>query len=152
MVIKIIKNKGAHSSAGFTLLEIIIAVMVLAVSLTTLLGLQSSATDEAIRTRNKHRAMLAAREVMAALENEGGDLKPSKINGSIDDILDRYMPEGLKKEGSKEESLPLMGELEIAFWNIKSLPENSLLKATLKVYWSNNPQDEINVVYFIAAH
>ena len=62
------KNSKKDSRAGFTLVEVVIAILVLAGSLVVLLGLQSAAVTKALRDRNQLQAMLAARHIFAAVE------------------------------------------------------------------------------------
>lgn len=134
---------------GFTLIEIIIAVMVLAVSLTTILGLQSSSTDQAIRTRNKQEAMLIAREIMSAIELQGSAIENISLNTSALEVLQKYLPPDKQKKNRAETGLPLQADLSIDFWAMKGLPDKSVKKVSLVVYWSDNPQDKISIIYFI---
>ena len=61
-------NSKRTLCSGFTLVEVVIAILVLAGSLVVLLGLQSSAVTKALRDRNQLQAMLAARHIFAAVE------------------------------------------------------------------------------------
>lgn len=140
-----------HSvQSGFTLIEIIIAVMILAISFTTILGLQSSSTDQAIRTRNKQQAMLMAREIMSAIELTGTAIENTSMNAPARVVLEKYLPADSKKPIEKDPTaLPLTADLNINYWGVKGLPDKSIKRVTLKLYWSDNPQDKIVIEYFI---
>lgn len=142
-------RNGVQVQRGFTLVEIIIAVMILAVSLTTILGLQSSSTAQAIRTKNKQEAMLAAREIMAAIELQGATVENISLNSTVEEVLKKYLPPERTKSGKIGSSLPLRADLSIDFWATKGLPDKSVKKVALVVYWSDNPQDKISIIYFV---
>lgn len=61
------KAKGSPEQ-GFTLIEITLAILVLAGSFTVILGLLASATQRAVRDKNSQSAMLLARRILAAIE------------------------------------------------------------------------------------
>lgn len=147
--------QGTHwtgrKSRGFTLLEIVIAVAVLSISLITLLGLQAAATSEAVRTRNKQQAMLMARSIMTNIELDLDVLKDSSIQAPAEELLNQYgTPDPNDKTEKKPlDQVPLFGELEIKTWNIPGVPDDSLRRIKLRVSWSNNPADSIEVLYFV---
>ncbi len=147
--------RNRPTNRGFTLIEVIIAVMILAFSLTTLLGLQSSSTDQAIRTRNKQQAMLMARKIMSSVELQGSLIKPMKLSADANQVLERFLmadPSEKKKKSEKTVAgLPLNADIAIEFWNMEGLPEKSVLKIALVVSWSPNPADSVEVLYFVPA-
>lgn len=148
-------TRKLNTQRGFTLIEIIIAVMILAFSLTALLGLQSSATDQAIRTRNKQQAMLMARKIMSAIELQGAIVQNTKIEAPAAQVLQKFLvqdPQETKKEKTAASTeLPLTANLTIEYWPVEGLPEKSIQKVSLSLFWSSNPADTIDVVYFIPA-
>ena len=145
------RNKP-RNSAGFTLIEIIIAVMILAVSLTTLLGLQSSATQTAIQTRNKQEAILTSRAIMSAIEYAGGVIKNQSTKGSASDVALRFLSqEATAPIVAQEKRIPLTAALTIEDWPMEGLPANSLKKVTLTIGWGPKPEDSVTTYYFVAA-
>ena len=135
---------------GFTILEIIIAVMILAASLTTLLSLQTSAMSQALRTRNALEAMLASRAIMAGVEFAADELNEQKREGTVVDVARFFLKEeALAPLIAKQSSVPLNAALIIEPWNLPKLEENTLLRLTLEVSWSPAPQDKIVTYYFL---
>ena len=144
-----LKDKSENSK-GFTLIEIIIAVMILSISLITLLGLQSSATEIALRTRNKQEAMLASRALMSAIEYSSSDIENQKAKGPVSEVAQRFLnKEAIAPLVAQEQKLPLTANLTIEYWPIAGLPENRVQRITLIVAWSDNPADSLTTYYFI---
>ena len=139
-------------SAGFTLIEIVIAIMILAMSLVTLLGLQSASIDQSLRTRNKTRAMLAARQIMSVIETEGQTIDLQQKSGTVEDILSLFLknpPKDSKEEQELLNTESLQAFLVVEKWEIKGLPKDVVRRIRLRISWSDSPVDSIEVVYFI---
>ena len=146
------KNNKNQRQHGFTLIEIIIAVMILAVSLITLLGMQSSATQIAIKTRNKQEAMLAARTILAGIEYAGNSLKNTSAKGPASEIAAKYLSkEATAPIAAQEKRVPLIGNLVIEYWPMKGLTAQSLQRVSLTISWSDRPEDSITTYYFVTA-
>jgi prepilin-type N-terminal cleavage/methylation domain-containing protein len=149
---RIHKTSNNALERGFTLIEIIIAVMILAVSLITLLGMQSAATQTAIKTRNKQEAMLAARSILAGIEYAGNTIKNRSINGSASDIAKLFLnDEAVAPIIAQEKRIPLTANLVIEYWPMADLPSNAVQRITLTVGWGSAPDDNLMTYYFIAA-
>lgn len=143
-----------RSQKGFTLIEITIAILILAVSLVTLLGLQSSAVQESLRTRNKQKAMLLARQIMAAIENDEEPPETQNVTGRAYDILKKFAPfeklgSGKDLEMKSESGADFETQFTVEDWKIPKLPEKALRRVYLKVSWSPSPADSLEVVYFV---
>ena len=145
------------SQRGFTLVEVVIAILVLAGSLVVLLGLQSASVTKALRDRNQLQAMLAARHVFAAVEvfqefNDRDDTLPVyqllQDLGALPDIGD----------SAEEEELysGMEANIQISEWeNPEALAPlgadiNLLKRIYLKILWGESPDDQLEIVYFIA--
>ena len=76
------------SEKGFTLIEIMVAMAVLAIALASLFKLQSSAISLAEAARFKSLAPVLARQQMAALELAGYD--PDELSGGFEDNHQGY--------------------------------------------------------------
>ena len=59
---------GRRRSSGFTLIEVVFAVLILAGSLVVLLGLQTSSLQLTGRGKMTQQAMLYARRILAPIE------------------------------------------------------------------------------------
>lgn len=141
-----VKNK---KDIGFTLVEIVIAVAVLSISLITLLGLQASATSEAVRTRNKQSAMLMARRIMSNIELDTDLLTDKSVNGTAEELLNQFGTSDPADSSHGGTEATLMGDLNIQSWKIEGLPEDSIKRIQLKVSWSASPEDKVEVIYFV---
>jgi prepilin-type N-terminal cleavage/methylation domain-containing protein len=145
-------NKKINYQSGFTLIEIIIAVMILAMSLTTLLALQTSAMNQALRTRNAQEAMLASRSIMSGIEFAGDTIVGLNKVGTVVEVARTVLKEeALIPMIAKQQTIPMNASLTVEPWTLPKLPQNSMLKVTLIVSWSNQPQDQIKTYYFTKA-
>lgn len=137
------------SQTGFTLIEIIIAVMILAISLTTLLGLQSASMNQAVRTRNAQEAMLAARTIMSGIEYAGGSLKNREFKGTVTEVAKNFIiGDVFKPLEAKQQIIPLQAFVKIEYWPVKGLPDDAMQKITLTVSWSSATTDQVTIYYF----
>jgi prepilin-type N-terminal cleavage/methylation domain-containing protein len=76
--------------AGFTLIEITLAVLILASGLSVILGVQSSIIGRTLEDQRVLRAMLAARTVLSALEIRHKPLEVGTSEGSVKEILEKF--------------------------------------------------------------
>ena len=82
-------SKMSHSSLGFTLLEVMIAVAVLTISLAAVLGLQSKSLTLASESRFQTTAAFLAQGKMAEMAVAGiGDL--TSDSGDFGDVFSGY--------------------------------------------------------------
>ena len=131
------------------MIEIMIAVLILAGSLVVILGLEASLTKQALRTRNKQTAMLFARRVLAGIEATEVVPEDQDITEPISKLLDTFA--GVSADESKQEQDPneYIGHLLVATTQIEGLEENSVKRVTLNVSWSDQPSDSVQVDYFM---
>jgi prepilin-type N-terminal cleavage/methylation domain-containing protein len=61
--------RRSSQQGGFTLIEILIALSVMAAASVVLMGMQSAAIGRTIRDRNAQQGMLLARRIMASVES-----------------------------------------------------------------------------------
>lgn len=141
--------------AGFTLLEITIAVMVLAVSLVTLLGLQASIMEQSVRDRERQSALLVARRVLAAIEASEDPLQVGTREGKVGELLRMFLA-GSEEDRSDatDASLNLDAILRVEEFQVPSSdPDNDkpeiMKKAFLKVFWGPSDLDSLELVYLV---
>ena len=126
--------------------------MILAVSLTTLLGMQSAATQTAIKTRNKQEAMLAARTILSGIEYAGYTVRNTTAQGTASEIALRFLSkEAVAPIVAKEQKIPLRAKLVIEYWPMQDLRKEALQRVTLTMSWSSQPGDSMTFYYFITA-
>lgn len=61
--------RRANQQGGFTLIEILIALAIMAAATVVLMGMQGSAIARTIRDRNAQQGMLLARRIMSSIES-----------------------------------------------------------------------------------
>lgn len=115
---------GCRQDAGFTLLEVMIAVAVLAVALTSLLGSQSSSVGLATETRFHIQAPLLAKKQLAEL------VVNKELFASEGEFGEEFP--GFHWELQAEEAF--FGESEI----LQTL-DTTLWHLTMIVRWGDNP-------------
>ena len=72
---------------GFTLVEVAVAIVVLALALTTLIGYQTRLMDTYVNERNRFRATLAAQYLVTFLEIETDPPDPGDTSSELVDAL-----------------------------------------------------------------
>jgi general secretion pathway protein I len=83
------KNRPAEDQRGFTLLEVMVALSIIIIVLTALLGTQSQGLSLAIESKFKTTAALLAREKMSQLEMMNDD-EISSDSGEFDEDFSAY--------------------------------------------------------------
>lgn len=116
--------KSCSQELGFTLLEVMIAVAVLAIALTSLLGSQSASVGLATETRFHVQAPLLARKQLAELV-AGGELISSE--GEVGEEFPGFHWELQAEEVSFEES-EILQKLDTKLWHL-----------TMIIRWEDNP-------------
>lgn len=148
------------NKSGFTLVEVIFAIVILTSSLVVLLGLQSSAIDKALRDRNQLDAMLLARSLLSALELEFKEKPPesSSVDSSVIQLLQDHNAVPPEDIAELEGFADFKAELRIEDWQTppqlaeQIQTDKALMKKLyLRVYWSDLPDDQVDVVYFFPA-
>lgn len=143
--------------SGFTLIEVIFAIVILSGSLIVLLGLQSSAIDKALRDRNQLDAMLLARNILAALEIQE-DIIDNSVQGSALQLIKDFNAVPAEDYEELERFSDFQADLQIEDWQTPAeLAEQIsdagplMKKLYLKIFWSDLPDDQIEIVYFVPA-
>lgn len=140
-----------HKDGGFTFIEVMIALSLLAISSGILIKLEGSAIESTMRDRGAQQAMLAARRIMSMVEATEKNLS---ISSQTDvPILTLFSQMNIPEPTSNEERQALdqlRATIQIQDWNlpIPNLTGGAIQKLTLAISWSNNPQDVFVVTYF----
>lgn len=152
--IKILKTSESQYESGFTLVEILVAVFLLGIGLTTLIGMQSNYINAYTTEANKTRAALYANYIMTF--SEINPVSPD-IGSDTGDLKDKLSGLGFfDVDQLKSDNTDILQD--IAGWtytiNVSGVdigPVPGLLKRIdLRVQWSENPGDSFNLVYFYA--
>jgi prepilin-type N-terminal cleavage/methylation domain-containing protein len=139
---------------GFTFIEVIIAVMLLAAAMSVLIGLESSAVQRLIYDRNTQQAMLAARRIMSMIEIHEDDLSfANQLQGPVLTVLNQL---GAPNTGNEQERIALESlnaSVMIEPWTPpgNNIEENSMNRVTLSIAWGPTPDEAFTILYFIPA-
>lgn len=138
-----------RSPRGFTLVEVALALFILATALTVLLSLQSSSTRKAIDERQRIAATLMARQIMAAIEVHPDKVPEGEVTGSARDILSRFVPVENSAELPDLEATLLSEKWPIPIQSGDVLATSDVLRRlTLRVAWGDRAEDALSIVYF----
>lgn len=141
----------SSSEDGFTFIEVIVALALLAASASILIGMEGAAIRRTIRDQNAQQATLSARRIMASIEA----IKPNEFNlsssdnRSVEDLLRDLGVEAASSQADQPPRPPLSASLmveeqPIPFPNTVIAPMKRL---TLTISWGQGRDDFINVFY-----
>lgn len=145
-------EKVVKQERGFTFVEVIIAVMLLAVATSVLIGLESSAVQRLIRDRNTQQAMLAARRIMSMIEIQQDNLTlANQIQGPVATVLSQIGAPTITDEAERLALEPLNASVTIEPWTPpgNNIEENAMNRITLSIAWGPTPDEAFMIVYFI---
>ena len=133
---------------GLTMIEVIFAIILFAGAMIVLLGLQSSNLSRTREDRNKVRAMLAAREILSAIEIQDEPLDPGTKDGSVDDLFEGLIAKPPQTDDSKNSHEGLIASLEISNVALPDIGETALQKVVITIFWGNGPFDLFKTTFF----
>jgi len=137
-------------SDGFTLIEVILAVVLLASSLAVILSLQSSILDQTVRDRNREVALLAGRRILAQMELGDGTVDDFEESGPLPQILRKICKKEIENSEEDIEKFSIFdATLSIRPWGLPGLNENAMKRITLTISWTKSPLDMVELVYFL---
>jgi prepilin-type N-terminal cleavage/methylation domain-containing protein len=146
-------KRRKSTERGFTFLEIIIALMILATSSGILIGLESATLRRTIQDRSTQQAMLAARRIMSAIETS----EPSKLSGfDAQPLLVALEQLGAPPPATETEKTALDRflvslQLEPFPLALPNMEPNPLLMISLRISWDDRPTDAFSLQYLIPA-
>ena len=142
-----------RASRGFTLIEVILALVLLAAGLTIIIGLLSSAGTQTIRDRDREFALLAGRQIFAALEAEETDLEPRNEELPLYQLLDemKSAQPGEYSAADEERMRQFTAHIVCEGVKVPGFDVDVLRKILLTISWSPAPLDSVELVYFVPA-
>lgn len=145
------ERKNVHAERGFTLAEIVIAVLVLSTAMIVFISLQSAAVDRTLRDNQRQRAMLAARSILAALETRNDDVPEESMDDTLPNVLKQIKPLSDLQDWNNPEFERFRAQLVIQNWEIPipGVEADAVKRVSLRIYWSDSPLDSFPVTYFI---
>lgn len=130
---------------GFTLIEIALAIFILAASLTTLIALESAATVRSLDDQNQFKLMLATRQVLSHIEARNISLDVAESEEPITDYL------GQQQGGRPLAELGLSGismRISVDYWGLPEF-EKALKRIRLSVWRDLDPTSPYETLFFI---
>lgn len=146
-------QRGKHQR-GFTFVEIIIALSLLAIAAGLLIGLQSAAVQRTLRDRSAQQAMLAARRIMASIEANADKLQISdQSNEPLSAVLQTLGAPAPSATDNKQELDNLRVSLQFVDWDLplENIENPAMRKVILTISWSDAPQDSFKIDYLMAS-
>ena len=144
---------GPHRGGqdGFTLLEVTVAVALLATALTVIVGLQTRLVDTMIQERNLFRASLYAQYVLTFLDVDIYPPDPGTTKGSIEDLLE--------KRGYFDDDLPGKSRGDIKRWSyiqdVQAIDfgefKDVLRRISFTTRWGEGSGEQTSFVYFMVS-
>jgi len=145
-------KRPLSSQDGFTFIEIMIALIILATAVSTLLGMQGAAIARTVRDKDAQQAMLLARRIMASIEAmpQGKNLDTFEDKPALAALQQFGIPDP-PDEASKQALSPFkislgMGDLTLPLPNVEEEP---LTKINLQISWGAQPDEMFSVTYLI---
>jgi prepilin-type N-terminal cleavage/methylation domain-containing protein len=147
------RQGNAGGDSGFTLIEIIFAIVLLAAGLSIIIGLQSSAVTQSLRDRNKEIAIMAGRRILAQMESNEGEAGNIELTLPLVKLMERFgaVPPGGERDPELDQLADFTGQLSIKSFGIEQLNPEAMKQITLAIYWSPSPLDSVELVYFVPA-
>ena len=136
-----------NSESGLTLIEVIFAIILFAGAMITILGLQSSNLARTNEDRNRINAMLAAREILSAIEIQEEPIIVGSYQGSVEKILSTLINHPEKIDNSPFQNLIV--DLQVTNIGLPMLGEEAMQKADITVSWGDQPFEQFRTAYFL---
>jgi prepilin-type N-terminal cleavage/methylation domain-containing protein len=139
------------SQKGFTLIEITVALSLLAVSASIFIGMQGSAVRRTLRDTNAQAAMLLARRIMASVET----LKDSEFtlasqgDSPVGDLLQQLNITGIGERAESAAIEQMTASVTVDELDLQ-LPldrQEQMKRITLRLTWGPGADEYIQLVY-----
>jgi type II secretory pathway pseudopilin PulG len=140
------------AEAGFTFIELILALAILVSAITVFIGLQAAAVQRTLRDRNVQQAMLVSRQIMAFIETDPTRLDQGNISPTpVIDLLSQFGAPAIRDDAERAALSPLTTSLTVEDWPIPApkMEERPMRKLTLWVAWGSEIEERFQLVFFI---
>jgi prepilin-type N-terminal cleavage/methylation domain-containing protein len=152
VILKKFKNKKA--SPGFTLIEVALAILLLATALTIIVSLQSAVVEQSISNSEREEALLYARSILSSYEIAENLIPKAQSKISLYTYLkdsnllptqDRYLEDHLKNYTI---------DIEVEPWKIPGFEElnlgrDGLTRITTRIIWGDGIAQQAAIDYFV---
>lgn len=145
-------KRSKRGVEGFTFMEIVIALAVMASAAAIIIGMQGAALRRTMRDSNAQQALLIARRIMASIEA----MNPKNFNLSSQDnqpVSSLFQTLGLPPTAVKGEDDPLkslMASITVDDLPIPLLQKEALMKRiALRISWGAGFDDALEILYLM---
>jgi len=150
-----VTGRSSGSQAGFSFIEIVIALALFAAATSLIVGLQTSAVNRTLRDRNAQHAMLAARRIMASVEAAGQNLEIADQDSQpVAEVLRTLgVPEQQAPEDAPDPDGNLTASLKVEDWELpfEHITNPAMKRVTLRIAWGDGPQESFLITYLVPA-
>ncbi len=137
------------TASGFTLVEVLLAIVVLAAGVTTIYGLQAANARATLQISNENQAVLLARQFFAALDARPESSPPvgeQTVDGTFEDI---YQGIGMKAPPLSEDALARYRvTMLVDQWTVGDLLKRPMRRMLLTIRWGGTARDQMALTYF----
>jgi prepilin-type N-terminal cleavage/methylation domain-containing protein len=146
--------KRHQSERGFTFIEILVALTLLAAAAGLLIGLQSAAVRRTLRDTQAQQAMLAARRIMSSIESmkkDSFDLS-NQDNQPVASVLQALGVPASSDPSEQDALASLATSIQIEDWilPLPDMDQNPMKKITMKIAWGVAPDESISILYLFS--
>lgn len=144
------RKRISAQQSGFSLIEVIVALAIMAAAASLLIGMQGAAIARTLRDRDAQQAMLAARRIMSSIEAAGDDAPVENFDGeTVLDTLKRFGGPDPTNDTEAQGYASLRVAMAVDEWQlpIPNVTDDPMRKITLKVYWGTQPDEAFNITY-----
>lgn len=138
-----------NSIIGFTLIEVVFALVVLGGSLVVLLGLQSSLITRSLRDESQERAILMTRELLAPLEAGISSADDVEVSGTFKEVYSKVVKDAPSLPELSEQDAAMTFTYSIAPWKIEGIDGDVMKKVTVVARWGQSSADQTTTNYFV---
>lgn len=138
-----------HKARGFTLLEVLISVVILALAFATVSSLQSATITATLRMGNKQQAILVTRQLISAVEEDLNRVTIQQLEGPPSEVY-RTIFDGQKMSIQQELDQLFHVKYAAEQWGVPNIPPEALIKITITISWGQAEADSLTTTYLIA--
>lgn len=139
--------RARKSELGFTFIEVLLAVTILAVAASIAIGLQSASIGRTIDDKMSQRALLAGRRILSMIEVDEKNIQNLEKEGPLSNLFDQYkipLPDNQDERASLDN---ITGRISISDWELPKLSKGGMKKISLLLSWGDEDQN-VELVYF----
>ena len=146
-------RRTSQKQAGFTFIEVMVALIILASASGILVGMQSSAIARTIRDKNAQQGMLLGRRIMSSIEALG----PTALVGDFDgepamSALQKWSIPEPSEDVDKKALAPFYVSMssEDLVLPLPNTGQDPMKKVTLRVSWGREVDESFVIVYLMS--